>query len=240
MYQLHPCTELVQLFRDKPYQGTKPEDAEFVFVGLDANFDKNICKQPEYDLVKAYLTDGPAFWREHNTHHPFLVGGYSGEGLPYHLYFEKLGFGPQDADRVSFIELMDIPTVNIDEKLEAKDLNPKHMDRLESLMEGKGARPHVFLCDEAIGLLEKFRKRMRDAGRLGRPPFEWLPKPIPNEVLPKLRESKTSTIYQYLHFSYRYFPKRMEAQAKAIAALRERCAAIRVTGDPKGAAEEVL
>lgn len=56
------------------YQGANPNQAEILFVGLDANFAEDIASEGElYQDVLAYLFDGPKYWETHDTHHPFLL-----------------------------------------------------------------------------------------------------------------------------------------------------------------------
>lgn len=38
MYVPHPSARLTELFRSRPFQGAAPEESEFLFVGLDANY----------------------------------------------------------------------------------------------------------------------------------------------------------------------------------------------------------
>ena len=210
MYQPHPSKMLNELFRAKPYQGAPPETAEFIFVGLDANFEadlgSSIC-----DRVREYLQDGVAFWRCHKVqHHPFLLPGYTGDGQLYHRNFKQIGFGPEDAHRVSFVELLHVPTFGRSQFV-AEDLDAAHLDWLNSLMMG-GAIRNVFLPDKVIRLMRRTRRTS--------PRFRWLRAPIPNQVLPKLHEFGETTIYQHLHFAnYGRFQERMRREAVAIGEL---------------------
>ncbi len=45
MYNVHPSEKLIHAFRQKPYQGCCPTQAEFLFIGLDANYAPNIEEQ---------------------------------------------------------------------------------------------------------------------------------------------------------------------------------------------------
>lgn len=111
MYAAHCSHDLTDIFLSKPYQEAAPESADFLFVGLDANYAADIEEKLVYPYLLRYHEDGPAFWREFGVHHPFLLAGYSGGGRRYHLTFAKIGFKPEHADRVSFIELLHLPTV---------------------------------------------------------------------------------------------------------------------------------
>jgi hypothetical protein len=213
VYQPHRSQKLTEMFRAKPYQGARPESAEFVFVGLDANYDAHIESSPAFPDVLKYHEDGVAFWRHRKVHHPFLLDYYSGDGQLYHRNFAKTGFEPEDACRVSFVELLHIPTVG-GSKLEVEDLDPAHLDELNELIQF-GAKRNVFLSDKVIRLMLDSR-RVLDS-RL----FPELPKPIAKQVLPQLHKVKETTIYQYLHFSnWGALQARMTREAAAIARLR--------------------
>ncbi|WP_155247931.1 hypothetical protein ABL841_20350 [Variovorax paradoxus] len=216
MYKPHPSQRLTDLFRAKPYQGARPQDAEFVFMGLDANYDADIERGRAFDSVLEYHADGVAFWQRHGVHHPFLLPGYRGAGQPYHQNFAKVGLRSEDARRVSFVELLNVPTIG-GHDLAVEDLDPQHLDELNALILG-GARRNVFLSD-------KVAKLMRRSGRFG-----WLRKPIANQVLPVLHKVGATTVYQHLHFSnYGKFQGRMTIEAAAIAAL----AAAKPEGGPE-------
>lgn len=201
------------MFRAKPYQGARPESAEFVFVGLDANYDALIESSPAFPRVLEYHDDGVAFWRRHKVHHPFLLADYRGDGQRYHRNFARTGFEPDDACRVSFVELLHIPTIGGSE-LVAEDLDSAHLDWLNAIIE-RGARRNVFLSDKVIRLMLDCR-RLLDS-RL----FPELPKPVAKQVLPQLHKIEETTIYQHLHFSnYGALQARMRLEAAAIARLR--------------------
>jgi len=105
-----------------------------------------------------------AFWLRHGVHHPFLLPGYRGAGQPYHQNFAKVGLKSEDAGRVSFVELLNVPTIG-GRDLAVEDLEPRHLDELNALILG-GTQRNVFLSD-------KVAKLMRRSGR-----FRWLCKPI--------------------------------------------------------------
>src|SRR5690349_6421729 len=100
MYTPHPSRELTELFARKPYQGVAPENATFLFVGLDANYDERIATSTIFSNVLEYHSDGVAFWRAHGVHHPFLLPGYSGDGRVYHRNFARIGFRREHAHLV--------------------------------------------------------------------------------------------------------------------------------------------
>lgn len=202
------------MFRAKPYQGAPPESTEFIFVGLDANYSAHIENNPAFFArVLEYHEDGIAFWRDHKVHHPFLLADYRGDGQHYHRNFARTGFQPEDACRVSFVELLHIPTVGVSE-LVAEDLDFAHLEWLNALIQ-HGARRNVFLSDRVIRLMLDSRRL------LGSRLFPELPKPIPKQVLPQLHKIKETTIHQHLHFAnYGRFQARMTLEADAISRMR--------------------
>ena len=201
------------MYRAKPYQGAPPESAEFLFVGLDANYDAHIESSPVFPCVLEYHYDGVAFWRRHKVHHPFLLADYKGDGQLYHRNFARTGFEPEDACRVSFVELLHIPTVG-GSKLVAKDLDYAHLKWLDGIIQ-RGARRNVFLSRKVIRLMLDSRRL------LDRRLFLELPEPIANQVLHPLHKVEETTIHQHLHFSnYGKFQSRMMLEAAAISRLR--------------------
>ena len=208
MYVAHPSPILGNLFFKKPYQGVAPDLATFLFVGLDANYDAEIESKPFFSKVREYHDDGVAFWRKHNVHHPFLLPEYSGDGKFYHRSFARIGFGPQHADLVSFVELLHVPTVGRS-KLVATDLQVSHLRMLNSaILDGQAE--HIFLPAGVVRL-------MQAAGA-----FPWLPKKSERGAGPLgiIFRSGAKTVYSHLHFSvYGEFAERKSQQATAIGAL---------------------
>ncbi|EPJ3607188.1 hypothetical protein ACWQBJ_003935, partial [Acinetobacter baumannii] len=76
MYNVHPSEKLIQAFRQKPYQGCCPTQAEFLFIGLDANYAPNVEEQKIFSKIIEYHEDAISFWQKYNLHHPFLLDGY--------------------------------------------------------------------------------------------------------------------------------------------------------------------
>jgi hypothetical protein len=189
MYIPHPSEELNNLFRERPYQGVPPENASFLFIGLDANYAENISSQSVFPKVLEYHHDGIGFWQSHNVHHPFLLSEYKGGGRNYHISFAKIGFLTSHAALVSFVELLDIPTVGRS-KLEPSDLNIQHLKSLNSaILDGQAK--YIFIPFTVARL-------MRKSGI-----FPWLKsKPI---VIPGslniLYQHHNKTVYSHLHFS---------------------------------------
>ncbi|MBF8271606.1 MAG: hypothetical protein HW380_711 [Magnetococcales bacterium] len=208
MYVDHPSPELNDLFARKPYQGVDPDQSTFLFVGQDANYDENIEKKSIFPKILEYHDDGASFWRKYNVHHPFLLPEYSGGGKSYHRGFSRIGFGPQHADLVSFVELLHVPTVGRN-KLDATDLQLSHLRMLNTtILEGQAA--HIFIPAKVANL-------MRITGA-----FPWLGKGIKNPpgLLRVLFRNHTKTVYSHLHFSvYGKFEQQKSQEAIAIRAI---------------------
>lgn len=217
MYQPHPSAKLQALFRRRPFQGGQPENAEFLFVGLDANYAADLERAPAFGSIVEYHDDGVAFWLRHRVNHPFLLPSYRGDGRRYHQKFARVGFKPEDAARVSFIELLHLPTVGRS-NLEVKDLDPDHLDALNALVMS-GRRRHIFLSRSVVEL-------MRQSAR-----FRWVGRQRASaQALPVLHHVGATTVYQHLHFSSWTDPERVRMEAAAIAVL--------ATGDTIGLAEK--
>ncbi|HWR57983.1 MAG TPA: hypothetical protein VN328_03765 [Thermodesulfovibrionales bacterium] len=188
-YKVHPSGKLVSLFKEKPWQGNNPLNSTFVFVGLDANYAANIEKKlPE---IFEYLEDGVAFWRQHKVHHPFRLPYYKGKGRKYHDKFAEIGFAPEHAETVSFLELLDVPTIG--SQLGPSDLSINHLFFLADVFEN-GAAEYIFMYPGVVALLRRTRL------------FKWLPAKTTErgDALTVLREKEGQIIYQMYHFSCRY------------------------------------
>ncbi|MGP1717176.1 MAG: hypothetical protein ACTS9Y_08360 [Methylophilus sp.] len=207
MYNQHPSLALRNLFKEKPYQGANPEKARFIFMGLDANYAANIDSSSVYDKILEYHTDGVAFWKKYNVHHPFLLGNYFGDGKKYHKNFTKIGLLSTHADDISFIELINVPTVGRS-MLTKEDLNSHHLKWLGHLIESKQPKS-IFISNSVLNLLLKTE----------------LSKYLSNQLVNKNPLSKVSifndtTFYKHLHFSnYGKFQLQMDIEAKLISQL---------------------
>jgi len=193
------------LFAAKPYQGVAPHKATFLFIGLDANYDAKIDRSPIFPFTREYHEDGVAFWRRYEVHHPFLLPQYSGDGQLYHRSFARIGFGPQHANLVSFVELLQVPTVGRN-KLDCDDLDPSHLKMLESAI-FDGTATCTFISAGVARLLRATRN------------FRWLPKePQIGSSLPGIWYQRgAKTVYSHLHFSvYGKFAQRKAEEAAAI------------------------
>ena len=208
MYDPHPSVALNRAFAARPFQGAEPERATYLFVGLDANYSPLIEQNAVFGRVLDYLDDGVAFWRLHGVHHPFLLPEYRGDGRKYHKTFSAIGFRPEHADQVSFIEMMHVPTVGRS-NLTIDDLDKDHLARLRDAIEHGDAR-HIFVPEGVARL-------MRDSFM-----FQWMPK-VPSDTdgaLKIWRRTGSKTIYWHYHFSvYGKFEQKKTDQLKAIGQL---------------------
>lgn len=208
MYDPHPSVALNRAFAARPFQGAEPERATYLFVGLDANYSPLIEQNAVFGRVLDYLDDGVAFWRLHGVHHPFLLPEYRGDGRKYHKTFSAIGFRPEHADQVSFIEMMHVPTVGRS-NLTIDDLDKDHLARLRDAIEHGDAR-HIFVPEGVARL-------MRESSM-----FHWMPK-VPSDTggaLKIWRKTGSKTIYWHYHFSvYGKFEQKKTAQLKAIGQL---------------------
>lgn len=186
-YEPHPSDRLKANFREKPWQGADPFEALFLFVGLDANYDPSIEKTlPE---VFGYLDDGVTFWKQLGVHHPFRLSHYSGSGKRYHDRFAEIGFTPEHAQQVSFIELLHLPTTGRS-SLIPSDLFPDHLRWLARIF-NDGSAKYVFLPQGVARLMRQSKY------------FPWLSAKPPRSEgdLPVLCERKGQTVYEVYHFS---------------------------------------
>lgn len=185
----HPSHILNRIFAEKPYQGCHPGEATFLFVGQDANYDHAIETSSITGELLEYHSNGVDFWKKYGVHHPFLLPGYTGDGRYYHRSFARIGFTPDLAEQVSFIELLHIPTVGRN-KLSVDDLSVEHLQFLnEAILHGKAQ--YVFVPRGVAQLMFK-------SGQ-----FPWMsqrPKQIPGQLGIWFSNSKVS-VFSHLHFS---------------------------------------
>jgi hypothetical protein len=204
MYTPHPSNELRQHFAERPYQGADPMAAKLLFVGLDANYDEAIAESPAFPSVLEYHQDGVAFWRRYGVHHPFLLASYRGDGRRYHQTFAKIGFQPDHAHLVSFVELLHLPTIGRSQLIPA-DLDPGHLKWLDNVIRAGEAR-HIFVSAGVLRLMQTTDR------------FQWLRNsPTPKDSLPVLYDDGRRKIYRHLHFSnYGKFQAQLERERTLI------------------------
>ena len=206
-FAAHPSQQLVSLFSAKPFQGADPERASLVFLGLDANYSIGITSDPIFPSVLEYHADGPRFWRTHGVHHPFLLPAYRGAGRKYHVNFADIGLGVGQADRISFIELLSVPTVGRS-SLGPQDFDPAHLNYLNQILFSSNAKS-VFVSQTVINLMN----RTGAFPMLRNINMDISPEPS----LPVVFQTDRVTFYKHLHFSvYGKFEKQRLAQASEI------------------------
>ncbi|NPC56683.1 hypothetical protein HNE04_13700 [Caenimonas sp. S4] len=195
------------MFSVRPFQGVEPERAEFLFVGLDANYSAGIERSEVFRSVVEYHENGAAFWRTNGVHHPFLLQQYKGDGKKYHRNFARIGFTPAHADSVGFVELLRVPTVGRS-RLTPQDLDPSHLQRIDKAIRS-GRAKYTFLSAGVAKLMQR-------SGA-----FPWLDtKNKRGGILPVLYASHGRSVHLHLHFSnFGKFQARMDAEARAIASL---------------------
>jgi len=195
-YGKHGSSQLNELFNQKPYQGQNPSKAKFIFVGLDANFAQDIESTEFFPSIKEYLTDGVEFWTKHKRHHPFLLEGYKGDGVTYHKRFAKLNLDSSYADKISFVELLDIPTFGkTDFKEFYRLLDLKHISYLEAIFMNESQDKTIFISRGVFRQLQRIKKIHNV--------FNWLPELPVRKLNSLFRVHKTATLEMYLmtHFS---------------------------------------
>lgn len=210
MYLPHPSRELSALFAQRPFQGVEPAAAVFLFVGLDANYAEGIERSAIFRQVVEYHQDGVAFWHRYGVHHPFLLPQYSGDGRRYHRNFARIGFAPDHAALVSFVELLHVPTVGRN-KLVPADLDSKQLRMLNSAILS-GRAQHIFVSSGVARLMRASKE------------FPWLSRAQTTRGnLPVLYDQAGKRVYSHLHFSnYGRFQAQLDAEAQAIASLLPR------------------
>lgn len=204
MFIPHPSVRLTEAFEERPYQGMFPHEAQFLFVGLDANYDERIEQSEIFDRILEYHRDGVTFWQRHHVHHPFLLPQYRGDGRRYHQNFSRIGFQPKHASLVSFVELLHLPTVGRS-NLKLHDLSATHLHWVnEAILTGQ---PKSTFISAGVARL------MRATGL-----FNWLPRELPQgKVVPVIYSDAGTTVYYHLHFSnYGKFQAQLDAEAEAI------------------------
>lgn len=188
-YTPHPSERLRTHFQDSPWQGNNPMEVIFLFVGLDANYDANIDeKLPE---TFNYLDDSVTWWQtnEERVHHPFLLPHYRGSGRRYHVKFAEIGFTPENAGIVSFVELLNIPTTGRSNLILA-DLCADYLSELNNKFD-TGAANYIFVSRKVTELMRQSRRFPR-----------LLSNPLPMDGdLKVLRNENGKIIYEMYHLS---------------------------------------
>jgi hypothetical protein len=165
-FNIHPSEELVALFRSKPYQGQNPKKAKIIFLSSDANYTEKLTNDEFFKYILEYQNDGINFWKTHSCHHPFLLlkeypFNRSMDGVPFHRNFSKLGLTPTSAEFISFVELLNVPTLgNKSENRKRFDelIDVDHLKFIEELMlSNEGTL--FFISKGVLKDIKKFQKK---------------------------------------------------------------------------------
>lgn len=167
-YQRHPSPELVTLFQDNPYQGQNPNRANLIILGTDANYSPMICNHRFSSLffkrILDYHSNGIGFWEQTGVHHPFLLQEYPfdrrKDGVKYHTNFRKLQLRSEHAQYISFVELLDIPTIGNtgeDRTLFRNYLNQAHLEGIENIIADDARRRFILINQTLISELQYIR-----------------------------------------------------------------------------------
>jgi len=164
-FEKHPSNELVTLFNKKPYQGSSPEKSKIIFLSSDANYSHEITQHQFFKYILEYQDNGVAFWNKYDCHHPFLLNCYpfnrSKAGVPFHRNFSKLGLGSEFADQISFIELLDVPTIgnkSNNKKRFFELVSLKHLEYLDALIMNGGNKLFFVSKGVLIDMVELKKK----------------------------------------------------------------------------------
>jgi len=194
-FDKHPSPSLVRAF--KGYQGQEPGAARYLFMGLDANFSATIENTPIFPEVLQYLSDGVGYWKEKQHHHPFLSPAYGkGSGYRYHQQFSKIGLTSEDADKVSFIELLNCPTCGkTSDKRFIQLIDAEYLRQLDNLIGATTQAKSVFIARGAYARLFDIGKKFSC--------FNWLPKPqrFKRNELYTIDITNTLRVHVIMHFS---------------------------------------
>lgn len=122
---------------------------------------------------------------------------YHGSGRLYHDRFSRIGFKPDDADLVSFVELLHVPTTGRS-NLNASDLSLEHLNKLAEWFD-YGSAMYIFFVSRKVTELMRQKK----------PSLDLLPQ---NQViinddfenLKVLRKKNGQIIYEIYHLSCHY------------------------------------
>ena len=140
-----------------------------------------------------------------------MLPQYLGDGRFYHYSFSRIGFSLEHAHRVSFIELLHVPTVGRSQ-LDSGDLSEPHLIWLNEILLG-GPANHIFVPRGVA--------RLMHASKI----FEWLSKsPVENVgPLGVLYRHGSKHVYSHCHLSvWGKYQKRKDNEAAAIRVLADK------------------
>ncbi len=194
----HTSPRMVSLFNEKPYQGQNPHAAKIIFLSSDANYSPEISDHEFFKYILEYQADGIDFWKKYDVHHPFLLPNYPFDrtraGVPFHRNFSKIGLTKNHAEHISFVELLDVPTIgnkSRDKQLFWQLVSTDHLAFIDELLLSEKQKV-VFVPG---GILKDMLKLKRDYGV-----FDWLDYE-PQKNTKYSMQINGTTIYETYHFS---------------------------------------
>ena len=197
-FQKHTSTEMVSLFQNKPYQGQVPHKAKILFLSSDANYSPEISEHTFFKYILEYQEDGVDFWNKYNVHHPFLLPDYpfnrTKDGVRFHTIFKKLKLSTKLADHISFIELLDIPTIGNKSKNNKEFwefVSEDHLKFLDTIIQNDNEKL-IFIPGGVLKEMKKMKKLYNV--------FNWLDYPCRAKSKYNHRINN-STIKEIYHFS---------------------------------------
>jgi hypothetical protein len=199
-FQKHTSAEMVSLFQNKPYQGQDPLKAKILFLSSDANYSPEISEHDFFKYILEYHDDAVSFWKKYKVHHPFLLPNYpfhkGKAGVPFHRNFSKLNLSAEYADQISFIELLDIPTIgnkSANMNLFWELVSEEHLRNLDMIIQGCNEKL-IFISGGTLKDMKKMKKLYKV--------FNWLDYPC-NANSKYSYKVNESTIQKIYHFSAR-------------------------------------
>lgn len=176
-FRAHHSQQLLGLFRKRPYQGQNPRKSKIIFLSSDANYSPEITDHPFFQEILEYQSDGVGYWKKNNVHHPFLANTYpfdkTQNGRPFHKNFSKLGLDSSYAENISFVELLDIPTIgnkSDDRALFYSLASKSHLEYLDKLFTDSDKRL-IFVSGGVLRDMINLKQRFQV--------FDWLPNKKP-------------------------------------------------------------
>ena len=196
-FKKNPSEDLVQLFNKRPYQGQSPENSEIIFLSSDANYSPRIYEHEFFKYILEYQDNGVKFWNKYKVHHPFLLDEYpfnkTTDGVPFHNRFKKLGLSCKYANKICFIELLDVPTTGNKSKnitLYKELVSQKHLNYIDKIILSNSNKL-IFIPGSVLNDMMSLKKHYNV--------FNWLNKTHgSNSFSLNIKSNKVKQIY---HFS---------------------------------------
>ena len=160
----HTSQKLQEVFSQRPFQIQEPEKAKIIFLGLDANFDKDLDTDADmFQEFIDYLKDGVGYWKKKGIHTPMLLDSYKLDGKPYHKRIQKMGLTSKYAQDICFLELLNVCTYGgkgknnrLYEMFLESESNKSHLNRIRLLAEDKSKQ--IYICGKDVA---EYIKKLR-------------------------------------------------------------------------------